>query len=167
MKTTKKQIPYNIDYINETITVTKKFLKAASVYNSPEYKLMKEIRADYPTFKFAEKEIDKKAGKITHKNLTFETMREHIILCEGEKSSILEQYDYLMEFYKTHGRLYRLCVTRGTEYEQSTAKECLFAFLFCFVRGFALRSDALEEPIAERDRCKQKAAQANDMILPK
>ena len=70
MKTTKKQQAYNIDYINETITVTKKFLKAASVYNSPEYKLMKEIRADYPTFKFAEKEIAKKAGtKSTEKEI--------------------------------------------------------------------------------------------------
>ena len=73
---------------------------------SREYKLMKEIRADYPTFKFAEKEIAKKAGKTTHKNLTFETMREHIILCEGEKSTILEQYDYLMQLYKTHAGRY-------------------------------------------------------------
>ena len=128
MKTTKKQQAYNIDYINETITVTKKFLKAASVYNSPEYKLMKEIRADYPTFKFAEKEIAKKAGKTTHKNLTFETMREHIILCEGEKSTILEQYNYLMEFYKTHtGRYAKIKAwylkQYKAEYEEETSEE--------------------------------------------
>ena len=106
MKTTKKQQAYNIDYITETITVTKKFLKAASVYNSPEYKLMKEIRADYPTFKFAEKEIAKKAGKTTHKNLTFEKMREHIIVRDGEESETLKRYDYLLEFYKTHAGRY-------------------------------------------------------------
>ena len=128
MKTTKKQQAYNIDYITETITVTKKFLKAASVYNSPEYKLMKEIRADYPTFKFAEKEIAKKAGKTTHKNLTFETMREHIILCEGKESTILEQYDYLMQLYKTHAGRYAKIKAwylkqYKAEYEEETSEE--------------------------------------------
>ena len=128
MKTTKKQQAYNIDYITETITVTKKFLKAASVYNSPEYKLMKEIRADYPTFKFAEKEIAKKAGKTTHKNLTFEKMREHIIIRDGEESETLKRYDYLLEFYKTHtGRYAKIKAwylkQYKAEYEEETSEE--------------------------------------------
>ena len=97
---------YKIDYISEKITVSKKFLKAAGVYNSPEYKLMKELRADYPAFTFEEKKIDKKAGKVTHKNLTFEKMREHLIVRFGEDSETVKCYDYLMEFHKIHAGRY-------------------------------------------------------------
>lgn len=103
MKTTNNlSREYKIDYINEAITFSKKFLKAAGVYNSPEYKRLKELRADFPTFKFSEKEIAKKKGKTTHKNLTFEKMREHLVVRFGEDSETVKRYDYLMEFYKTH-----------------------------------------------------------------
>ena len=106
MKTNNISREYKIDYISEKITVSKKFLKAAGVYNSPEYKLMKELRADYPAFAFEEKKIDKKAGKVTHKNLTFEKMHEHLILRFGKDSDTVKRYDYLMEFYKTHAGRY-------------------------------------------------------------
>ena len=102
MKTNNISREYKIDYISEKIIVTKKFLKAAGVYNSPEYKLMKELRADYPAFAFEEKKIDKKAGKVTHKNLTFEKMHEHLVIRFGKDSDTVKRYDYLMEFYKTH-----------------------------------------------------------------
>ena len=123
-----KNMDYSINWSTNIITVTKKFLKAASVYNSPEYKLMKEIRADYPTFKFAEKEIAKKAGKTTHKNLTFEKMREHIIVRDGEESETLKRYDYLLEFYKTHAGRYAKIKSwyleqYKDEYEEETSEE--------------------------------------------
>lgn len=106
MKTNNISREYKIDYISEKIIVTKKFLKAAGVYNSPEYKLMKELRADYPAFAFEEKKIDKKAGKVTHKNLTFEKMREHLVVRFGKDSDTVKRYDYLMEFYKPHAGRY-------------------------------------------------------------
>ena len=106
MKTNNMSREYKMDYINEKITVSKKFLKAAGVYNSPEYKRLKELRADFPTFKLEEKKIEKKAGKKTHKNLTFEKMREHIIIRDGEESETLKRYDYLMELYKIHAGRY-------------------------------------------------------------
>ena len=106
MKTNNISREYKIDYISEKITVSKKFLKAAGVYNSPEYKLMKELRADYPAFAFEEKKIDKKAGKVTHKNLTFEKMHEHLVIRFGKDSDTVKRYDYLMEFYKTHAGRY-------------------------------------------------------------
>lgn len=106
MKTNNISREYKIDYINEKIIVTKKFLKAAGVYNSPEYKKLKELRAELSTFKLEEKKIEKKAGKTTHKNLTFEKMHEHLILRFGEESDTVKRYDYLMEFYKTHAGRY-------------------------------------------------------------
>ena len=79
--------PYKIDYIKNTITASKKFLKAASVYGSTEYKTMILLRTDFPTFTFEEKQITQKKGKQSYKNLTFEKMREHIILCQASNSS--------------------------------------------------------------------------------
>ena len=64
--------PYKIDYIKNTITASKKFLKAASVYGSTEYKTMIQLRTDFPTFTFEEKQITQKKGKQSYKNLTFE-----------------------------------------------------------------------------------------------
>lgn len=86
--------PYKIDYIKNTITASKKFLKAASVYGSTEYKTMIQLRTDFPTFTFEEKQISQKKGKQSYKNLTFEKMREHIILCQD--GNRLKQFDYLM-----------------------------------------------------------------------
>ena len=106
MKTNNISREYKIDYISEKIIVTKKFLKAAGVYNSPEYKKLKELRAELSTFKLEEKEIAKKASKKTHKNLTFEKMREHLIVRFGKDSETVNRYDYLMEFYKPHAGRY-------------------------------------------------------------
>ena len=95
---------YKIDYIKNTITASKKFLKAASVYGSTEYKTMIQLRTDFPTFTFEEKQITQKKGKQSYKNLTFEKMREHIILCQD--GNRLKQFDYLMVFYETHRNRY-------------------------------------------------------------
>ena len=106
MKTNNISREYKIDYISEKIIVTKKFLKAAGVYNSPEYKKLKELRAELSTFKLEEKEIAKKASKKTHKNLTFEKMREHLVVRFGKDSDTVKRYDYLMEFHKIHAGRY-------------------------------------------------------------
>ena len=95
---------FKIDYIKKTITASKKFLKAASVYGSTEYKTMIQLRTDFPTFTFEEKQITQKKGKQSYKNLTFEKMREHIILCQD--GNRLKQFDYLMTFYETHRNRY-------------------------------------------------------------
>ena len=55
--------PYEVDFINSKIILTKKFYKAASILNSPEYKTMLQLRAENPGFEIAIKEIKKKEGK--------------------------------------------------------------------------------------------------------
>ena len=68
----------NINYITNTIELTKKFAKAAGVLNSPEYNELLAIRRDYPTLPIVIREIKRKAGKKTYKNLTIAKMREYI-----------------------------------------------------------------------------------------
>ena len=98
---------YKIDFANNTIILNKKFAKEASRdINSEAYRTIHTLRTDYPDFKFVEKAIEKKKGKKTYAKLTFEAMREHIVVREGESSVILAKYDYLMDFYKTHAGRY-------------------------------------------------------------
>ena len=98
---------YTIDFTNNTITLNKKFAKEASRdINSNAYKTICTLRRDYPDYTFVEKAIAKKKNKKTYAKLTFDAMREHIITVNGEDSTLLTQYDYLMEFYKTHAGRY-------------------------------------------------------------
>ena len=83
----------NINYINNTIELTKKFAKAAGVLNSPEYNELLAIRRDYPTLPIVIREIKRKAGKKTYKNLTIAKMREYIVDWEGKDSEAVKQFD--------------------------------------------------------------------------
>ena len=48
-----------IDLINNKIIVTKKFLNAAGVLNSPEYKILQQARLENPGFTVVLREIKK------------------------------------------------------------------------------------------------------------
>ncbi len=83
----------NINYITNTIELTKKFAKAAGVLNSPEYNELLAIRRDYPTLPIVIREIKRKAGKKTYKNLTIAKMREYIVDWESKDSEAVKQFD--------------------------------------------------------------------------
>jgi len=61
---------------NKTLVITKKFEKAASKYGSPEYKELKEAKADCPNFRVVTRTVKKKEE--THKGLTYEYMEKYI-----------------------------------------------------------------------------------------
>ena len=96
----------SINYINNTIEMTKKFAKAAGVLNSPEYKELLEIRRDYPNLPIVIREIKKKAGKKSYKNLTFQRMRDFIIDWEGEDSEAVKQFDKVVAISKVQAGPY-------------------------------------------------------------
>jgi hypothetical protein len=57
------------------IVITKKFETAAKRFGSPEYKELKEVRADFPTYKV----VTRKATKVNeHKGLTYDFMKQYI-----------------------------------------------------------------------------------------
>ena len=96
----------SINYINNTIEMTKKFAKAAGVLNSPEYKELLAIRHDYPDLPIVIREIKKKAGKKSYKNLTFQRMRDFIIDWEGEDSEAVKQFDKVVAISKVQAGPY-------------------------------------------------------------
>ena len=97
---------YNIDYTTKTIELTKKFAKAAGVLNSPEYKEMVLLRKDFPDFEIAVREIKRKAGKKTYKNLTIDRMRAFIIEWEGEESEAKETFEKVVAISKVQAGPY-------------------------------------------------------------
>lgn len=84
---------YEIDFINSKIILTKKFYKAAGTLNSNEYRILVQLRRDNPTFTVELREIKKKEGKQSYRNLTYENMRNYILVCEGEDSKALKDFD--------------------------------------------------------------------------
>lgn len=73
-----KNANYDVDFITATIIITKKFYKAASVLNSPEYKEMMQLRRDNPDFTIVLREIKKKENKKSYRNLNYKNMRTFI-----------------------------------------------------------------------------------------
>ena len=92
-----KNANYNVDFITSTIIITKKFYNAASVLNSPEYKEMMQLRRDNPDFTIALREIKKKEGKKSYRNLNYENMRTFIENYETDDDT---RADRIKEFEK-------------------------------------------------------------------
>ena len=104
-----KTAKYEINHIDETIIITKKFYKAAGILNSPEYKELMAIRRDNPTYKIVLREIKKKADKKTYRNLTYENMKAFIAAKETEedkRKEILAQLATVMELSKVQAGPY-------------------------------------------------------------
>ena len=55
-------IGYEVNHIEGTIIVSKKFLKAAGVLNSTEYNILRQLRLDNPEYKIAPRKKKKKEG---------------------------------------------------------------------------------------------------------
>ena len=87
-----KNTQYEIDFINAKIILTKKFAKAASILNTPEYTTLMQLRRENPDFTIELREIKKKEGKKSYRNLTYEHMEDYIITREGKDSATYKEY---------------------------------------------------------------------------
>lgn len=83
MSTKKKVTGYKIDFTTNTIVMNYKFAAAAQVYNSPEYKILKGIKADFPSMKETVKAGRTVTTARPNKRLTYENMAKHISVYEN------------------------------------------------------------------------------------
>ncbi len=103
----KKNNGYEINYIENTITVTKKFLKEAGIIGSPAYIALANVRKDLPDFMIVQREIAKKPGKKTYGKLTYKVMREFIAAQEEENAAaVLEEFDRVQRLSKIQNGAY-------------------------------------------------------------
>ena len=74
---------YKLDFTTNTMIVNYTFDAASSEYGSPEYELMKSIRADFPNMKIMVKSGREKKTANKNKHLTYENMVKYISVCEN------------------------------------------------------------------------------------
>lgn len=111
---------YKIDFVNNTLTMTKAFEDAASNPTSQEYKLLQQIRADFPGLTIIRKtrRTPKKARPT--KNLTYANMEKYMsvfknadeLLAQFEvvKTCSLEQpspYKFVRDWFETQFKNYK------------------------------------------------------------
>jgi len=101
-----KSQQYEVDFINSKIILTKKFYKAATTLNSPEYTTLMQLRRDNPGFAVELREIKKKEGKQSYRNLTYKHMEEFIIAREGEKSEVLKEFNNVLKLSRVQAGPY-------------------------------------------------------------
>ena len=107
MATTKKMTPgregYKILFNENTVIMNYKFAAAAAKYGTPENKLMKNIREDFPGM--AEVVISGREQTSAKKNtrLTYENMETHI--------KVYENADELMEVFESVKALSQTCAS--------------------------------------------------------
>ena len=101
-----KSQQYEVDFINSKIILTKKFYKAATTLNSPEYTTLMQLRRDNPGFAIELREIKKKEGKKSYRNLTYKNMEEYIITLEGEESETLKEFTNVLKLSKVQAGPY-------------------------------------------------------------
>ena len=107
MATTKKMTPgregYKILFNENTVIMNYKFAAAAAKYGTPENKLMKNIREDFPGM--AEVVISGREQTSAKKNtrLTYENMETHI--------KVYENADELMEVFESVKALSKTCAS--------------------------------------------------------
>lgn len=87
-----------IDYMSKTITLSKSFYeKACNINNTTEFEEMKKLRTEFPDFTFTVKQIRKKTGKTTYRNLTYDNMERYIRANEKNPAVMLSKFQTVKE----------------------------------------------------------------------
>ena len=116
---------YEINYVENKIIVTKKFLKEAGIIGSNAYKELAQVRKDYPDFTIVQREIAKKNDKKTYGKLTYERMAEFIEAQEAENApAVLAEFKQMQVLSKFQSGSYAYVKTWFLKrYEDEFTKE--------------------------------------------
>ncbi len=74
---------YKIDFATNTLTMNYKFSAAANQFDTPEYKLVKKIRRDFPELTVVVKAGREKKSARPNARLTYENMEQYIRVYEN------------------------------------------------------------------------------------
>lgn len=91
-----------VDLLGKKIYVTPKFLRNAGIMGSPEYKKLRELMTENPTFDVVERKVNQKANKVTYDELSFATMVKIIEKSSedaNERKCRLDEFESIKQFY--------------------------------------------------------------------
>jgi len=93
-----------INHLNKEILISKSFSKAAMNPNSTEYQDLKEVMCAHPDYRVAQRNIKKKENKKTFAGLTYEYMRDYIILhtTPEEEAEAVAELDEMILIARCH-----------------------------------------------------------------
>ncbi|MBQ9248823.1 MAG: hypothetical protein IJ179_00475 [Oscillospiraceae bacterium] len=96
-----------IKYIDDnTALVSKAFAKKASYYGTPEFKLWREYKAEFPDAVMTTKSIKKNPDKKTNKNMTYKNMADFIRTQDNAKN-LMVQFEIVVKRSKVQTNPYR------------------------------------------------------------
>ena len=90
---------YTINHENETITITRDFIKRAGTINSEEYNALLQFRKDYPDYKVIKRTATAAQSKNTHKGLDIPFM-ERFIAQQDNAAEVQAELKRVKTIYK-------------------------------------------------------------------
>lgn len=98
----------NIDFVTNTITLTKAFHEAAKEFGSEEYTKLQLVKLDNPNMKVVVRTTRSGNRKCDYKGLTYEYMRKFIRTMDRDNMIVFEEViDHYKDFGQTGGELYQ------------------------------------------------------------
>ena len=98
-----------VKYTESVIEMNTTFAKMMENPLSEEYALLQRTRQDFPTFAIRRRQIKSNPHKDTYKGLTYEYMRDYIILhtAPENKAEAVAEFDEMVLISKCHGKALR------------------------------------------------------------
>lgn len=97
-----------IDFVTNTITITKAFRDAANDYGSAEYTALSLVQMEHPEMKIVLKSVRKGNRANKNKGLTYRYMRKFIALMDSENIATFEKTIlYYESLYVENGTVYQ------------------------------------------------------------
>jgi hypothetical protein len=98
-----------LDHLNKKIMISKSFAKAAMNPNSTAYQDLADVMAAHPNYKVNQRVIKTNPRKETYEGLTYEYMRDYIILSATpeEELAAVAEFDEMILISKCHARALR------------------------------------------------------------
>ena len=101
---------YKIDFVNNTLTISKAFEDAAAVPYSEEYKLLQQIRADFPNLTIVRKARRTSTTKKRNKNMTYANMEKYMSVFQNA-DKLLAQFEVVKRQSKLEKSPYQLVLS--------------------------------------------------------
>jgi hypothetical protein len=101
--------PIRINHFDKEILISKSFQKATMNPYSDEYRELAEVMAVHPNYKIVQRIIKTNPRKETYEGLTYEYMRDYIILSATpeEELAAVAEFDEMILISKCHARALR------------------------------------------------------------
>ena len=98
-----------IDHLNKAILISKSFAKAAMNPTSTEYQDLAEVMSNHPNYKVNQCSIKTNPRKETYAGLTYEYMRDYIILHSTPEEELAEvaEFNEMILISKCHAQALR------------------------------------------------------------